>query len=288
MNIFLEILVYGAVQSSVYALLATGFSLIFGVAGVVNLSHTALYMIGAYLIYTLFSVLHFPLTLAVFFSIVLVAAVALFIQRFIIRPLIASEWSVMIITTSLALFFQQVIITFYGPADRNVKGFYEEKLTLFGLVDIDGQRLLTLGVAAVVILLLWFFINKTKLGKAILAVSQNREAALFMGIEVERIYLLVMGISAALAAIAGAFIAPTLGARPHMWETVLPRVFAVVVLGGLGSMEGTLLAALIIGYSEVLISFSISSYFGEIIALILILLILSFRPSGLMGKRAEV
>src|SRR4030043_957086 len=285
MNIFLEILVYGAVQSSVYALLATGFSLIFGVAGVVNLSHTALYMIGAYLIYTLFSLLQFPLPLAVFFSVVIVAAVAIFIQRFIIRPLIASEWSVMIITTSLALFFQQVIITFYGPADRNVKGFYEEKVTLLGVVDIDGQRLLTLGVAAVVILLLWFFINNTKLGKAILAVSQNREAALFMGIEVERVYLLVMGISAVLAAIAGAFIAPTLGARPHMGETALPRGFAVVGLGGVGGLEGTLLAALIIGDSEGLISFSISSYFGEIIALIIILLILSFRPSGLMGKR---
>ena len=194
----------------------------------------------------------------------------------------------MIITVSLALFFQQFILTIFGPADRNVKGFFERKLSLFGQVDIDGQRLLSLFMAVGIIALLWLFINRTKVGRSVKAVSQNREAALLMGIEVRRVYFLVMGISAGLAAIAGAFIAPILGARPHMWETVLPRVFAVVVLGGLGSLEGTLLAAIIIAYCEVSVSFWVSSYFGEIVPLIIILLILSFRPTGLMGKRTEV
>lgn len=288
MDIFLEIIVYGAVQSSVYALLAMGFCLIFGVANVVNLAHTALYMIGAYLIYTFFALLKFNLAMAILLSTVSVGVLAMGMYRFCIRPVMASEWSVLMVTIALALFFQQLMIFFFGPPDRNVQGFIEEKFALFGRVDIDAQRLLTLGVSAILLILLWLFIYRTRMGKAILAVAQDREAALFMGINCERVYLTVMAISAVLAAIGGAFIAPTIGARPEMWAPALGRIFAVVVLGGMGSLEGTILAALLIGYTEVMISFAISSYFGEIVAVVIILMMLTFRPSGLLGKRKEV
>jgi branched-chain amino acid transport system permease protein len=264
-----------------------GFCLIFGVANIVNLAHTALYMIGAYLIYSFFSVLHLNLAMAILLSVVGVALLATGMYRFCIRPVIASEWSVLMITMALAMFFQQVMIYCYGPADRNVEGFIDKKLTLFGGVDIDAQRLLTLGVSVVLLVLLWLFIYRTRMGKAILAVAQDREAALFMGINSEGVYLTVIAISAVLAAAAGAFIAPTIGARPEMWAPTLGKIFAVVVLGGIGSLEGTILAALLIGYLEVVISFSISSYFGEIVSVVVILLMLSFRPSGLLGKRIE-
>src|SRR4030043_405781 len=113
MDIFLEILVYGAVQSAVYALLAMGFCLIFGVANVVNLAHTALYMIGAYLIYTFFSVLQLHLALAILLSVVGTGLLATGMYRYCIRPVMSSEWSVMMITISLALFFQQLMIFIY-------------------------------------------------------------------------------------------------------------------------------------------------------------------------------
>jgi branched-chain amino acid transport system permease protein len=154
-------------------------------------------------------------------------------------------------------------------------------------VDIDAQRLLTLFASVILLVLLWLFIYRTRMGKAILAVAQDREAALFMGINSERVYLTVIAISGALAAASGALIAPTIGARPEMWAPTLGKIFAVVVLGGIGSLEGTILAALLIGYLEVVISFSISSYFGEIVSVIVILLMLTFRPSGLLGKRIE-
>jgi len=288
MNIFLEILVYGAVQSAVYALLATGFCLIFGVANVVNLAHTALYMIGAYLIYTFFSLLRLNLAVAILLSTVSVGIIAMGLYRFCIRPVLYSEWSVLMVTISLALFFQQLMIFIYGPPDKNVQGFIGKKFALFGRVDIDAQRLLTLGISAILLIFLWLFIYRTRMGKAILAVAQDREAALFMGINYERVYLTVIAISAMLAAIGGAFIAPTIGARPEMWAPALGRIFAVVVLGGIGSLEGTILAALLIGYMEVVISFAISSYFGEIVSVITILLVLTFRPSGILGKRVEV
>jgi len=150
----------------------------------------------------------------------------------------ASEWSVLMITISLAMFFQQLMIFVYGPADRNVEGFIGKKLTLFGAVDIDAQRLLTLGVSVILLALLWLFIYRTRMGKAILAVAQDREAALFMGINSERVYLIVMAISAVLAAVGGAFIAPTIGARPEMWAPTLGKIFAVVVLGESGAWKG--------------------------------------------------
>lgn len=286
MNVALEILVYGAVQSGVYAMLALGFSLIFGVAGVVNLAHTAFYMAGAYLIYTCVSLLGMGLPAALVCSVIVVGLFGLAVQRFAIRPLIESEYSVMMITVAIAFLVQEAVTVIFGPADRNVKGFIDQKLEVFGVVDIDSQRMLTLGVATVLIVALWFFINKTKQGKAVLAVAQDREGALFVGIDPWKIYLRVMFISAVLAGIAGAFIAPTLGARPHMWEHPLVKCFAIVILGGLGSIEGTILAAIILGFCEVVVSFLISSYLGELVALIMILGVLMVKPAGLMGRGA--
>lgn len=287
MNTLLEILVYGAIQSSVYALLAIGFSLIFGVAGVVNLAHTAFFMVGAYLIYTLFSILGLNLYLSLALAVIAVGILGLLVMNYCIKPLIDSEMSVMIITVALAMFFQQVILSIFGPVGRNVRSFSDQSYNLFGFVTVDAQRLLTLIVTVVLLVAFWYLIKRTKFGRAIQAVSQDREGAIFVGISPNRIYMQVIFISACLAAIAGAFIAPVIGARPEMWEHPLVRVFICVVLGGLGSLEGTVLAALIIGYTEVIVSFTLSSYLGELVAVVIILLALYFRPTGIMGKRIE-
>jgi len=286
MQTVLELLVYGAVQSSVYAMLAIGFSLIFGVAGVVNLAHTAFFMVGAYLIYTFASLLGLSLPIALFFAVVLTGIVGVLVQHFCIRPLIKSEYSVMIITVALAMFFQEVMLSTFGPVDRNIPNFYEATYKLFGLVMIDAQRLLTLIVAIILIACLWLFIKHTKFGRAMQAVAQDMEGAVFMGINPNKVHLQVIFISACLAAVAGAFIVPTLGARPHMWEHPLVKVFICVVLGGLGSFEGTILAAIIIGFTEVIVAFTLSAYLGELVAVSIILFVLCVRPTGLMGRRS--
>jgi branched-chain amino acid transport system permease protein len=285
MRTLLEILVYGSVQSSVYAMLAIGFSLIFGVAGVVNLAHTAFFMIGAYLIYIFFSLAGLNLYFSLILSVVLTGGISLLVQHFCIRPLIKSEYSVMIITVALAMFFQEVILSIFGPVDRNLTNFYDATYKLFGVVTIDAQRLLTLVASVILIVALWLFIKRTRFGRAIQAVAQDMEGAIFMGINPYKVHLQVMFISAGLAAIAGALIVPTLGARPRMWEHPLTRVFICVVLGGLGSLEGTILAAIIIGFTEVLVAFTLSAYLGELVAVAIILFVLSVKPTGLMGRR---
>ncbi|MFH1481063.1 MAG: branched-chain amino acid ABC transporter permease [Pseudomonadota bacterium] len=284
----LEILIYGAVQSSVYALLAIGFSLIFGVAGVVNLCHTGFFMAGAYLTYTFFSLIGIPIIPSLVISVVLVGVLGILLMRYIIKPVIKSEYSLMIITVAFVMFLQEVILSTFGPVDRDIPSFSDAAYNLFGMVTVDAQRLMTLIVAIILMVILWYLIKRTKFGRAIQAVAQDSEGAILVGINPDKIYLQVIFISAVLAAIAGAFIAPTIGARPTMWENPLVKVFICVVLGGLGSLGGTVLAAIIIGFTEVIVAFTLSAYLGELVAVAIILAVLSIRPTGLMGKRVEL
>ena len=134
------------------------------------------------------------------------------------------------------------------------------------------------------VILLWFFIKKTKTGKSISAVAQNKDAAILVGIQYEKAYRMTMGISAALAAVAGVFISPILEAVPTMWSFPLFKAFAIVIIGGLGSLEGAIIASLLLGYSETLVSFLISANYADMVYLIAIILVLVLRPTGLLSK----
>ncbi len=144
----------------------------------------------------------------------------------------------MILTLALALFFQELMYGIYGPYGKPVKSFVVGEIVLGG-VHISYQKLITMFVAAAFVILLWLFIKRTKTGKSISAVAQNKDAAILVGIQYEKAYRMTMGISAALAAIAGVFISPILEAVPTMWSFPLFKAFAIVIIGGLGSLEGS-------------------------------------------------
>ncbi len=281
----LSILVYGAVTSAIYAMLAVGFTLIFGVAGVLNLAHGAFYGLGAYAAYVLTARLGWPLFPA---AIAAVAAVALFgvaVERWLIRPLRHSALAVLMITIAVGLLFEQAMYLLFGSEARNVPAFINATWGFAGL-DIGGQRLLTLVVGAAIILTLWLFIQGTRLGAAILALSQDREGALYVGIPADRIYAVVMAISAAIAAAAGVLTAPFLTVQPTMDLLPMIKAFSIVIVGGLGSIPGSILAALLLGYSETIVAYAISPAWTEIVSLVAVLLTLILRPAGLLGKRA--
>jgi branched-chain amino acid transport system permease protein len=144
--------------------------------------------------------------------------------------------------------------------------------------------LITLFVAAASVALLWFFIKKTRTGKSISAVAQNKDASILVGIQYEKVYRMTMAISAALAATAGVFISPILEAVPTMWSFPLFKAFAIVIIGGLGSMEGAILASLLLGYSETLVSILLSANYSDMVYLVAIILVLALRPRGLLAK----
>ncbi len=281
----MEILIYGAVTSAIYAMLAVGFTLIFGVARVLNLAHGSFYALGAYGTYVLTSIVGLPLWLAALLAIAAVSLFGVVVEKVLIRPLRYSQLGVLMITLAVSLVVEQALFLIFGSEYRNVPAFIDTKVSIGG-VDVAGQRLLTLVVAVVAIGALYLFIQRTRLGSAILAISQDAEAAKYMGIPSDRIFSLVMAISAALAALAGVLAGPFLSVQPSMHLLPIVKAFAIVIVGGLGSIPGSILAALMLGYAETLVAYLISTSWTEIVSVLATLLTLVLRPAGIFGKRA--
>jgi len=281
----LQILIYGAVISSIYALLAVGFTLVFGVARILNLAHGAFYALGAYGVYTLTANVHLPLGLAAIIAVIFVAGLAILIERVLVRPLRRSMLAVLLITLAVALMVEQVLLLVFGSEARNVPSLVDVTYHPLG-VDISGQRLLALGGAIVVLAGLWAFLQFTRVGTAILAVSQDAEAAQYMGIPSDRMYSIVMGLSAGMAAAAGVLVAPFQSVIPSMGLLPLVKAFAIVVVGGLGSIAGSVVGALLLGFSETIIAFKISIEWSQIVSVAAVLITLMLRPAGFFGKRA--
>jgi branched-chain amino acid transport system permease protein len=286
MATLINILVLGAIWGALYTLIAVGFTLIFGVAGIINLSHGTFYMLGAYLAYTFMTLWKINVPMSALMAVGVTALVGILIDRFGIRPMRERHVYVLIITLALAFFFQELMYALYGPHGKAVKSFVSGEMILAN-VHVTHQKILTFFVSGALVILLWFFIKKTKTGKSTSAVAQNRDAAILVGIRPERVYLITAGISAALASVAGVFIAPILEAVPTMWVFPLFKAFAVVIIGGLGSIEGAIIAGMLLGYSETMVSVLISANYPDMVYLVAIILVLVLRPRGLMGKRAH-
>jgi len=283
-----NIIVYGLVSSGVYALLAVGFSLIFGVARIVNLSHTAFYMLAAYLIYSLAITLGLNLFLSIAIAIVAVIVAGIISYRLVIARVRQHEATTLIVTIALAVIIQEAILKGFGGNPRSVPKVISGATEIFG-VGVLNQQLLTLGVVLVLILATWIFLMKTKSGVAIRSTAQDRETANLMGINVPRIEMLTMAISVGLAAIAGALVAPLFVLTPGMWTHPLVMVLAIVVLGGLGSLQGSLIGAIILGFAENLVVFLAPSgaFLKTSVALTIMLIVILIRPEGLFGVKFE-
>ena len=280
----LEILIYGAVLSGIYALLAVGFALIFGVARVINLTHGAFYMLGAYITYALSVLLNVPLILSIIGGMAIVFLLAICLDRFIIERIRTTMINVLITTLALSLFADQVILQIFGPDNRNIPAVISDRVTLLG-VDIAGQRLLSLIISVAVIATLWLIITRTRMGNALLATAQDPEAAQLMGINTGRMFMITMGIAAMMAALAGGIVGSFLTVAPEMGMLPIIKAFSIVILGGLGSLGGSIIAALLIGYLETSVAYLISFNATELVPLVVIFITLIFRPAGIFGKR---
>jgi len=281
---FTMILVNGLTLGSMFALLAVGFSLVFGVARILNMTHTALYMITCFLIFTGTEFLGLGLLFSALLSIPITIIVGMLLYYFVFDRVKEHETAVMIISLATAILFQEIILLVFGGHYRGVPPFFK------GFVDIGNSRVtyqhfFTFAVAGIAITCVFLLFNKTKLGNAIRAVAQDRTIANLMGINVTRICMITMGISAGLAGIAGALLAPIYMAEPYMWLHSLVMVLAVVVLGGLGSIKGSVIAAFILGFAENAVIFLVpeGSFLRGAVSLAVMVAVICFRPEGLFG-----
>ena len=282
----LDILIYGAVISAVYALLAVGFTLIFGVARILNLAHGAFYALGAYCVYTLTANLHVPLVIAAIVAVLLVALFGIAMERVLVRPLRRlPPLAVLMMTLAVGLMVEQILLLIFGSEARNVPSLVESSFN-FGGVLLSGQRLLAFFCSVAILGGLWLFMQHTRLGAAILAVSQDPEGARYMGIPSDRIFSIVMGLSAAIAAAAGVLVAPFQSVIPGMGLLPLVKAFAIVIVGGLGSIPGSIVGALLLGYTETIVAFKASIEWSQIVSVAAVLIVLIIRPAGFFGKRA--
>jgi len=283
-----DILINGLINGSVYALLAIGFSLIFGVARVVNIAHTALYMTSAYLMYVGLIKWGLSAPLAILLAILVTVIAGLACYQLFIKPIREHESAVLIATIAVAMALQEVFLIEFKGHYLGVPALATGYLVLAG-VKVANQHLLALGVAVVALIATWFLLWRTKIGLGIRCTAQDREVANLMGINVNREIMVALGISVGMAAIAGAIVAPLKPIDPHMWMRPLIMMLAIVVLGGLGSIKGSFIGSYILGFTEAAVVFAIptGSFLKEPIALSIMILVLLIRPEGLFGVAFE-
>ena len=283
-----DILVTGLVNGGVYALLAIGFSLIFGVARIVNIAHTAFYMVAAYCFYTLLVRAGMGFAPAALIAVLAVTGVSVLCYRLVIEPVREHEGAVLIASIALALIFQELMLLWYGGSYLGIPSTVGGTLTFLG-VNIPWQRLLILLVAAAMLAVTWAVLYRTGFGLAIRATANDLEVANLMGMDVRRIAMATVAMSVALAAAAGVVVAPVFVVDPFMWLAPLVTMLAIVVLGGLGSIRGSLVGALVIGYVEAITVFALpqGAFLKGAVSLSIMVVVLLLRPEGLFGVAFE-
>jgi branched-chain amino acid transport system permease protein len=292
-----SILISTVVHGSVYALLAVGFSLIFGVARMLNMAHTAFCVLAAYILYNLVSPvigIELGLVPAIIISIVAVSLIGMLLYRFVIDRVREHPGAVLLVTIALAIFIEQALTMRFLNRSASVNFFISGYTEIAG-VRVLNQYLLILGVTVVLIVAVYLFLSKTKMGIAVRAVANDTEVANLMGMSPSRILMITMTIATALAAVAGVMIAPDgLFTSPVTWANTLLTVMVIVVIGGLGSIKGGIVGAVVVALVEALCVYDPLKLFGygasyliNSFVLLAMVIVLIARPAGLFGKVFE-
>ena len=273
-------------MAAVLALMALGLSLVFGVMRVVNVAHGEFFMLGAVLAWYFSTLVSghpaIGFLLALVLSPLVVGAIAFAAERLVLRRIHYNPEATIVATIGLLYVLQQAALTFYGPdANPVVAPFnYRVLLPWFGY---SGYKLAVIGASILLITLTWLVLTRTRIGLVMRATQYDRETAQAFGIPVDRVYAGVFALGAMLAAVAAVLIVPIQQAHYLMGTDPLLLSFIVVIIGGLGSLRGTVVAALLIGVSDGVISVFFSPTLAKMLATLLVAMVLVFRPQGLFG-----
>ncbi|MBB2485476.1 branched-chain amino acid ABC transporter permease [Mitsuaria sp. WAJ17] len=283
----LEIALFTLSRGAIYALVAVGFVLVFSVGGVLNLAHGTLFMLGGYFTYLFYGPLFGGRWLlpAVALAVLSTCAVAALLHVVLLRRRLQSGSYVMVMTLAVALFVEQCLRAGFGTTSTGVPALLSGSQTLLGVRLLNVEMLL-FPVALALLAALWAYLRHTSQGRSIIAVAQNRQGALLVGMDASRVVGGTVVIAAGLAALAGALVAPTITLVPTIWAYWLVKAFAIAILGGLGSLPGAVVAAFVLSFAEVLTTFVLSDQFADLVALLVIVLVLILRPSGFFATRS--
>jgi branched-chain amino acid transport system permease protein len=291
-EILIRILIFGTIQGALLALLALGFSLVYGVGGLLNLAHGAFFLITAYIVYWITEILRsipgliYPVIFGIAALVALGTVVAIGAVTYLglMKPLQKSHVGVVLVTFAMAFFFEQFVRYVGDPKTHYIVPAVPGTVTLLG-ITFPAQLLALVFGSVILVTLVTLFISKSKIGKSIRAVSQDLEAAKLVGINTDMVMMSAVMISALLVGFAAVLYAPGNYIAPRIGWGYLLLAFSVTIFGGMGSIPGSILGAFVMGYATTLTDYLIDPSFSEIVPLIVILVMLLVRPQGLLGKK---
>ena len=283
---FLTTLISGLSLGSIYALIALGYTMVYGIAKMLNFAHGDVIMVGAFTVIVSVMMLGFPVWVGLLLSVIVCTALGMTIERVAYKPLRKAEpLTVLITAIGVSYLLQNVALLIFGSTQKSFPKVFHVSSVQFGDVSMSGESVVTLAVTIVIMICLSLFINKTRAGKAMRAVSQDKEAAELMGISVNRTISLTFAIGSALAAVAGVFYGATYGfIGPFTGSMPGIKAFVAAVFGGIGSIPGAMVGGILLGVLESMSKAYISTELSDAIVFASLIVVLLVRPTGLFGK----
>ncbi len=275
----------GLAIGAVYVLIALGLTVVFGILGIAHFAHGSVAMFGGYLTFTFIERFGLPFFVSMSLAMMAGAVVGLLIERLAYRPVRdAPHINAFIIALGLTMMLEGINLLTFGADQVVIQTPFRGVFNVMGIA-VAELRVLVILTACVLVGVIALLISRTKTGKSIRAVAQNRPAAVLMGVNVNMVSVVVFAISSALGVAAGALIGALLAIAPGVGEGLAVKGFAVLILGGLGSILGAIVGGLVLGVSEAMAAGFISSAYKDVIAFLVMIVVLLFRPEGLLGKR---
>ncbi|HVZ09900.1 branched-chain amino acid ABC transporter permease [Rhodopila sp.] len=280
---FLQAVIIGLSLGAQYALLALGFTLIFGILGVVNFAHGGFYMLGGYVAYSCVAYAGLPYPLAVLAAVLAAGALGWVFELFLLEPLVDDHLATLMLTLGLYLVLSTGMLTIFGPLAMEFRFPVSGALHL-GPIYVPQENLIVMAICLAALAALWTVLYRTDLGRGLRALADDRAVAMAQGLRPKLLFPMAFALATGLAGLTGALVTPILALSPGVGDPVLATSFLTVILGGLGSLEGAAVAAFTVGLVEAFCSVYFGGSIGALILFVLVLLLLVFRPTGLMGR----
>jgi len=281
-SLLVQSAVIGLSIGSIYILMALGLTLMFGMMHIINFAHGAIYMLGAFVIYYVFFQGGAPYFAAFLVAMLLLGVFGYLVERGIYRPIKGGIEPTLVALLAVSTFLEAAGYPIFGQLDKHVPAVFEGTRNVLGVM-LSNERLMIIPIAAALVAGLYLFIKKTKIGSAMRAIEQDKEAAALQGVNVNVVNGLAFAIGFALAAAAGALIAPIFKLDPMMGDQPLLKAFIIIILGGLGSIPGAILGGLMLGLIDSTVATALGAEPAFLLSFVFIILLLLFRPAGLFG-----
>ncbi|KNZ42155.1 branched-chain amino acid ABC transporter permease [Acetobacterium bakii] len=288
-NLFLQQVINGLNVGSIYALIAIGYTMVYGIIKLINFAHGEIMMFGAYFAFIAATSFQMPVWAVLLLSMTIMAIIGVAIEFVAYRPLRnAPRLSALITAIGVSLFLQNLALIIFKPEPKVMPKIFPEMIIKIGSIEISSTTLITIGLSLVFMVLLDLYIRKTKQGRAMRAVSEDKDAAILMGVNVNRTISLTFALGSALGALGGVLysvayiqVYPTMGVMPGL------KAFIAAVLGGIGIVPGAMLGGFIIGMVETLTKAYLSTTWADAIVFGILIIVLLFKPTGILGKNTR-